>query len=92
MGKVREYLISIHRNEIIDKLQWSLLINKYDFLVSDKDDLPHICSYFVGNCNWFVTTNRKLTQQEVKKMVNFITPKRIVEILKIKSIETVNEI
>ena len=77
MGKVREYLISIPRNEIIDKLQWSLLLTKYDPLVSDKDDLPHICSYFVGNCDWFVTTNRKLTQQKIEKKGKFYNPKEI---------------
>ena len=39
------------------------LLTEYDELVFDKSDLPHICAYFFGNCEYFLTNNRKLTQQ-----------------------------
>jgi predicted nucleic acid-binding protein len=81
------HLIIIQDEEILP------LINIYDKLVSDKSDLPHICAYFAGNCSYFLTTNRRLTQQKIKSKVNFISPKKFVEnILKIKSYDTPNEI
>lgn len=65
------------------------LLHEYDDLVSDKSDLPHICAYFVGNCEYFVTNNRKLTQQRIKDKVSFINPKEFVDnILKLKSFDT----
>ena len=92
IGEVREYLISIPRTEFINKFEWSILISKFDSVVDDKDDLPHICSYFIGNCDYFITTNRKFTQQKIKEKVNFITPKKFVENLGLKSFNTQNEI
>jgi predicted nucleic acid-binding protein len=92
VGKVREYLLSIPRIEFINKFEWSLLMNKFQPIVEDKDDLPHICSYFSGNCDYFVTVNRKLTQEKIRKKVNFISPKKFVEMLGIGSLNTVDEI
>jgi len=77
---------------IIYEENWSSLINQYKNFITDIDDLPHICSYFYGKCNYFVTTNRRLTQMEIKKKVNFITPKKFVEKLKLKSFNTKFEI
>ena len=69
------------------------LFSIYDKVVSDKSDLPDICAYFAKTCDYFLTTNRKLTQQKIKSKVHFITPKKFVEdILKIKSYDTPNEI
>ena len=79
-------------NTIIYEEKWSSLINKYKNSITDIDDLPHICSYFYGKCNYFVTTNRRLTQMEIKNKINFITPKKFVEKLKLKSLNTKNEI
>ena len=65
------------------------LLTDYDDLVFDKSDLPHICAYFAGNCEYFVTNNRKLTQQNIKNKVLFIDPKEFVDnILKIQSYDT----
>ena len=77
---------------IIYEENWSSLINQYKSYITDVDDLPHIGSYFFGKCNYFVTINRRLTQMEIKTKVNFITPKKFVEKLKLKSINTKNEI
>ena len=92
VGKVRSYLLSIPRIEFINKFEWSLQIDKYHSLVGDKDDLPHICSYIIGNCDYFITVNRKLTQDKIKEKVIFITPKKFVEKLGLKSLNTVDEI
>jgi len=65
------------------------LLAEYDDLVFDKSDLPHICAYFAGDCEYFVTNNRKLTQQRIKEKVLFINPKEFVDnILKLQSYDT----
>jgi putative PIN family toxin of toxin-antitoxin system len=92
VGKVRSYLLSIPRTEYINKYEWSLLVEKYHPIVDDKDDLPHICSYLTGSCDYFVTVNRKLTQEKIKEKVNFITPKEFIEKLGLKSLSTVDDI
>ena len=92
IGKVREYLLSIPRTEFINKYEWSLLVDKYHAIIDDKDDLPHICSFFLGNCDYFITVNRKLTQEKIKNKVNFISPKGFIEMLGLESLNTINEI
>lgn len=47
----------------------------YRELVDDEDDLPHVNAYFISKCDYFVTTNRRLTQMKIKKKVKFISPK-----------------
>jgi predicted nucleic acid-binding protein len=47
----------------------------YRDMVDDEDDLPHVNAYFASECNYFVTTNRRLTQMKIKKKVNFMSPK-----------------
>ncbi len=88
VGKVRKFLLTIPNNEYIDKYVWSLFIKDYETLVGDKDDLPHICCYFANNCDFFVTTNRRLTQQKIGKKVNFLNPMEFVEVIGVESIET----
>lgn len=92
VGKVRSYLLSIPRIEFINKFEWSLQIDKYHSIVGDKDDLPHICSYIIGSCDYFITVNRKLTRDKIKEKVNFISPKKFIEKLGLKSLNTVDEI
>ena len=86
------FIWSIQDLTIIQKKEIDQLGEKFVDLVDDKDDLPHIHSYFAGNCDYFVTTNRRLTQMKIKSQVNFITPKKFVEKFKLKSIDTKNEI
>jgi hypothetical protein len=62
-------------------------------LVADIDDLPHICAYFEGECDYFVTANRRLTQMKIRESVNFKSPKEFVEkVLGMEGIETKNEV
>ena len=86
------FIWSIKNLTIIQKKDIDQLDGKFIDLVDDKDDLPHICSYFAGKCDYFVTTNLRLTQMKIKSQVNFITPKKLVEKFKLKSIDTKNEI
>lgn len=62
--------LNIVRKEEIDDVG-----DMYCELVDDEDDLPHIKAYFTSDCNYFVTTNRRLAQMKIKKKENFISPK-----------------
>ena len=74
VGKVREFLLTVPNNEIVDKYTWSMYMDRYRDLVADMDDIPHICSYFAGECDHFVTLNRRLTRMKIKKIVSFCSP------------------
>jgi len=88
----KKFMQSIPLTVIIYENKWSPLIKRYQDLITDIDDLPHICSYFYSKCDYFVTTNRRLTQMKIRNKVNFITPRKFVEKLNLKSIDTKNEI
>ena len=66
--------------------------DKYDDLVDDEDDLPHVNAYFISNCNYFVTTNRRLTQMKIKNKINFISPKKFLVELDLKPLDRKGEI
>lgn len=89
---MRIFIWSINGLTVIQKKEIDQHIKKFEKLVDDKDDLPHICGYFAGDCDYFITTNRRLTKQKIGEKVNFITPKKFVEKLGQKSIDTNNEI
>lgn len=74
VGKVREFLLTVPNNEIVDKYTWSMYMDRYRDLVADMDDIPHICSYFAGECDHFVTLNRRLTRMKIEKIVSFCDP------------------
>lgn len=78
-GKARTALITLPRTELIHHFEWSMFIHKCEEIVNDEDDLPHICSYLAGNCEHFVTANRRLTQMKIRSEVNFSSPKKFVE-------------
>lgn len=89
VGSVRSYMLSIPLREFIPKHEWALFVDRFKNKVTDTDDLPHICSYMAGNSDHFVTTNRKLTQDAVKTLVDFKNPREFLEkILHQKGIET----
>lgn len=89
VGGVRNYMLSIPLRESVHRNEWGLFIDELKNEVKDIDDLPHICSYIAGNCDYFITTNRKLTQEAVKRIVNFKNPKEFLEdVLNKKGIET----
>ena len=91
-GYQRNLMLSLPLKIIIKSQDWLVIANKYKNKITDLDDLPHICSYFVGKCDFFITVNRRLTQMEIKEKVNFITPKRFVEKLGLNSFNTQKEI
>jgi hypothetical protein len=62
-------------------------------LVADIDDLSHIYAYFESECDYFVTTNRRLTQMKIREFVNFKPPKEFVEkVLGMEGFDTKNGI
>ncbi|PXF61980.1 MAG: hypothetical protein C4B59_01790 [Candidatus Methanogaster sp.] len=92
-SKVRLYLLSIPKSEIIYDLEWNLFMDEWGGFVADIDDIPHVCSYFAGESEYFVTVNRRLTQMKIKDYVNFISPKRFIEdVCLLDGIETNREI
>ncbi|MEE9150315.1 MAG: PIN domain-containing protein [Thermoplasmata archaeon] len=89
VGGVRNYLLSIPIRESVHRPEWGVFVEKLKDKVKDIDDLPHICSYIAGSCDYFITTNRKLTQEAVREIVNFKSPKEFIEdVLHKKGIET----
>jgi predicted nucleic acid-binding protein len=50
------------------------VMRDFDDLVADKSDLPHICAYLIGECDYFITSNRRLTRQRIREKVNFFSP------------------
>lgn len=80
-GKARLFMLSVPERELVHSSEWSLLMPKWKHLIDDKDDIPHICSYFAGDCEYFVTTNRKLTRMKIGAHVAFRTPEEFVKII-----------
>ena len=92
-GRQRYLMLSLPFSETVSKAEWELFVNSYRGYITDEDDLPHICAYFAGNCDYFVTTNRRLTKMKVKEKVNFMSPKKFVErVLGLKGLDTIDEI
>ena len=77
---------------IVGKEEIEAMEDKYDDLVDDEDDLPHVNAYFISNCNYFVTTNRRLTQMKIKNKINFISPKKFLVELDLKPLDRKGEI
>jgi predicted nucleic acid-binding protein len=73
--RVRTYLLTVPHRDYISRAEWCYFLDELSPLVADKDDLPHVCSYVSGGAEYFVTTNRKLTQMKIRNRVNFISPK-----------------
>ena len=78
-GLVRLSIITLPNLKIVRNSSIRPLIQKYQPLVADVDDVPHICAYFAGNCDYFVTSDRRLAQMRIREMVRFQTPGGFVE-------------
>jgi hypothetical protein len=78
-SKVRLYMMSLPVSEMVNDFEWSIFIDDWKDFVVDIDDLPHICSYFAGEAEYFVTANRKLTQMKIKEHVVFKSAKEFIE-------------
>ena len=81
VGKASIFLVAFPQREVIDKSEWIIQYPKWKDLIDDKDDVPHICSYFAGGCDCFVTTNRKLTQMKIRSHVAFQSPEEFMKTL-----------
>ena len=88
IGLIRKYLITIPNNRFIGKKIWSPYVDSYRDLISDVDDIPHICCYFADNCSHFITTNRRLTRMKIGGIVNFMSPREFVEYIHLDPVET----
>jgi predicted nucleic acid-binding protein len=77
---------------LVGKEEIDTIKDKYRDLVDDEDDLPHVNSYLISKCDYFVTTNRRLTQMKIKNKINFISPKKFLIELDIKPLESKDEI
>jgi len=92
-GLIRLNVLTLPELSIIGEDATTSTIPKYDEFVADKSDLPHICAFFLGECDIFVTSNMKLTRQRIKDQVNFMTPRDFVtSVLKKKPFDTPNGI
>lgn len=76
---VRLYMISLASSEMINDFEWSVYVDDWKSFVADIDDLPHICSYFAGEAEYFVTANRRLTEMKIKEHVKFSSSKEFIE-------------
>jgi predicted nucleic acid-binding protein len=81
VGLVRTYLLTLPCREFVNKAEWSYFLLKVKDDVADRDDLPHICSYFAGGAEYFVTTNRRLTQMKIRGKVNFLSPEEFLRVI-----------
>lgn len=81
VGKASMLMVAFPRMELIHESEWKIQYPKWKDLVDDKDDIPHICSYFAGGCDCFVTTNRKLTQMKIGQHVAFQSPEEFAKAL-----------
>jgi len=71
--------MSLPSSEMINDFEWSVFVDEWKSFVADIDDLPHICSYFAGEAEYFVTANRRLTEIKIKDHVNFKPAKKFIE-------------
>jgi predicted nucleic acid-binding protein len=89
---MRTMIWTLHGLHIVSKEEIDKISDKYRGLVDDEDDLPHVNAYFASKCDYFVTTNRRLTQMKIKKKVNFISPKKFLTELDLKPLDSKYEI
>ncbi len=89
---MRTMIWTLHGLYIVSKEEIEKIGDKYGNMVDDEDDLPHVNAYFVSNCDYFVTTNRRLTWMKIRNKVNFISPKKFLTELDLKPLDGKYEI
>ncbi|MBC2698511.1 MAG: hypothetical protein HF976_11525 [ANME-2 cluster archaeon] len=90
---VRLYMMSIPSSEMVNDFEWNVFIDDWKYFIADIDDLPHICSYFAGEAEYFVTANRRLTEMKIKEHVKFMSSKEFInDVCCIDGIDTVKGI
>ena len=81
VGKASMLMVAFPQRELIHRSEWIIQYPKWKDLVDDTDDIPHICSYFAGDCDCFVTTNQKLARMKIGSHVAFQSPEEFVKTL-----------
>lgn len=76
---VRGLILSMPKIRVVKYSEIKPLIGKYASSITDMDDVPHICAYFISKAGFFVTNNRRLTQMKIKDKVKFRSPWEFIE-------------
>ncbi len=84
---MRTLIWTIQGLHIVSKEEIEAIGDMYRELVNDEDDLPHVNAYFASECDYFITTNRRLTQMKIKKKVNFMSPKKFLAELGLEALD-----
>ncbi len=88
-GWMFAFIWSIHGIQFVQKEEMDALKGLYSDLIADVDDVPHIHAYFAHECDYFVTTDRRLTEMKIREKVNFRSPRSFLQILGVKGYGTV---
>lgn len=82
------FLWSIPGIHFVRKEEIDALKGLYSDLITDVDDAPHIHAYFAHECDYFVTTDRRLTEMKIREKVDFRTPKSFLHVLGVEGYDT----
>lgn len=88
-GWMFAFIWSIHGIQFVQKEEIDALKGLYSNLIADVDDAPHIHAYLAYECDYFVTTDQRLTEMKINEKVNFRSPKSFLQILGVKGYDTV---
>jgi predicted nucleic acid-binding protein len=89
---MRTLIWTIQGIHVVGKEEIDSMGDTYRELVDDEDDLPHVNAYLVSECSYFVTTNRRLTQMKINRIVNFMSPKNFLRELGLEALDRRDEI
>ncbi len=91
-GWMFAFIWSIHGMQFVQKEEIDALNGLYSDLITDMDDVPHIHAYLARECDYFVTTDRRLLEMEINEKVNFKSPKSFLQILGVEWYDTADGI
>ena len=83
-GWMFAFIWSIHGIQFVQKEEIDALKGLYSDLIPDTDDVLHIHAYLAYECDYFVTTDRRLIEMKINEKVNFRSPKSFLQILGVK--------
>lgn len=78
IAMVDEFLENI-KFEYLPVKQYQKLIPKYKNFMSDSEDIPILVSGIKANPDYFVTGDKHFKTQRVKKLLNIVTSRQILE-------------
>ncbi|HDN65676.1 MAG TPA: PIN domain-containing protein [Methanosarcinales archaeon] len=91
-GWMFAFIWSIHGIQFVQKEEIDALKGLYSDLITDMDDVPHIHAYFARECDYFVTTDRRLMEMKINEKVNFKNPKSFLRIIGVDGHDTADGI